>query len=55
MFLNVRLNDATLTDLARQLGDIVACLRRDIPPQKRCGNVRLPQGDFEDQGVPLTD
>ncbi|KAH8729918.1 kinase-like domain-containing protein [Ilyonectria robusta] len=49
------LNDATLTDLAKQLGDIVACLRRDIPPQKRCGNIRLPQGGIEEQSVPVAD
>lgn len=49
------LNDATLADLAKQLGDIVACLRRDVPPQKRCGNIRLPQGGFEEQSVPVAD
>lgn len=32
----------TLVDLGRQLGDIIASLRQNIPHQRHCGNVRLP-------------
>ncbi|KAH7243835.1 hypothetical protein B0J15DRAFT_501205 [Fusarium solani] len=49
------LSDAILTDLAKQLGDIVVRLRRNIPPQKRCGNIRLPSRKLGEQCVPVVD
>ncbi|KAJ4202404.1 hypothetical protein NW759_015391 [Fusarium solani] len=49
------LSDAILTDLAKQLGDIIVCLRRNIPPQKCCGNIRLPPRKLGEQCVPVVD
>ncbi|POR39067.1 Uncharacterized protein TPAR_00744 [Tolypocladium paradoxum] len=36
------LDEATMKDLAGQLGDIVTSWRRNIPAQAHCGNIRLP-------------
>lgn len=49
------LDDAILTDLAKQLGDVVACLRQDISPQKCCGNICLPHRKLGEQSVPVVD
>ncbi|KAM5341389.1 hypothetical protein ACJ41O_014420 [Fusarium nematophilum] len=49
------LDDATVTDLAKQLGNIIACMRRNVPPQKRCGNIRLPLKKPGEQSVPIID
>lgn len=35
------LDDQTLTELGHQLGDMVASIRQDIPPQQHCGNIQL--------------
>ena len=41
------LDEATMADLAGQLGDIVTSWRRNIPAQPHCGNIRLPRGAAE--------
>lgn len=46
------LDEATLEDLAAQLGDIVTSWRRNIPAQPHCGNVRLPRDEAGTGGVP---
>ncbi|KAL6849286.1 hypothetical protein ACO1O0_008822 [Amphichorda felina] len=49
------LDEETLKDLGRQLGDIVASLRQDVPRQNYCGNIRLPLEKIGRQGAPLVD
>ncbi|KAM0433894.1 hypothetical protein ACHAPT_003837 [Fusarium lateritium] len=49
------LSDAILTDLAKQLGDIVARMRQNVPPQKHCGNIHLPPTKPGEQGVSVVD
>jgi hypothetical protein len=50
------LSNSTVTDLARQLGDHIACMRKAIPTQKLCGNIRLsPRKPRQlSYGTPLT-
>jgi hypothetical protein len=38
----VELDSQALMDLGRQLGNIIACIRKDVPAQNLCGNVRIP-------------
>ncbi|OAQ85278.1 protein kinase-like protein [Purpureocillium lilacinum] len=49
------LDQATLAQLGGQLGDIVASLRQNVPPQQYCGNVLLPHGDPGSHTVPRLD
>ncbi|KAJ6437344.1 hypothetical protein O9K51_09898 [Purpureocillium lavendulum] len=49
------LDEATLPDLGRQLGDMVASMRQNVPQQAHCGNVRLPPVEPRSEGVPSLD
>lgn len=49
------LSGAILTDLGKQLGDIIARLRRNIPPQKHCGNIRLSPENLGQQRLSVID
>ncbi|PNY22501.1 Uncharacterized protein TCAP_07118 [Tolypocladium capitatum] len=49
---SANMDEATMKELAGQLGDIVTSWRRNIPAQPHCGNIRLPHDGVEAGDIP---